>query len=163
EDAKAAYDRGEFISALGYYKELDEKIPNQALVKYNIGTCYMAVKNPYNALDYYKQARKLQPNEPRYVTACEQLEANLNRAQQQREEGEGEWNENEQNSPQAGMSNPNGKQGKAHKNKGGSSDNNNNNNNGFAQFAAPKNEHIDLLSQMGVVAKGGKNGVSVTT
>jgi tetratricopeptide (TPR) repeat protein len=88
EDANAAYARGEFISALSLFKQLDQLAPNQALVKYNIGTCYMAIKNPVDALDYYKQARKLKPNEERYITACEKLEANLNAARKKREEAE---------------------------------------------------------------------------
>jgi len=79
-EAKEAFDRQEYISALSFYKEMDQKVPNQALVKYNIGTCYMMVKNPISALEYYKQAHKLKPDEPRYASACEQLETNVSNA-----------------------------------------------------------------------------------
>jgi len=95
EDASAAYKRGEYISALELYKRLDEKAPNQALVKYNIGTLYLAIKNPITALEYYKQARKLKPSEPRYINACEQLETNVRTAQQQREQVDKAWDEHE--------------------------------------------------------------------
>ncbi|HEY9720151.1 MAG TPA: tetratricopeptide repeat protein, partial [Trichormus sp.] len=95
EEASAAYKRGEYLSALELYKQLDEKAPNQALVKYNIGTLYLAVKNPITALEYYKQARKLKPTEQRYVTACEQLETNVQAAQAQREQVDRAWDAHE--------------------------------------------------------------------
>jgi tetratricopeptide (TPR) repeat protein len=95
EEASAAYKRGEYISALGLYKELDEKAPNQALVKYNIGTLYLQTKNPIKALEYYKQALQLKPGEPRYKTAVDQLGKNLAEAQQQRQQIEQQWAQQE--------------------------------------------------------------------
>ncbi|HEY9776045.1 MAG TPA: tetratricopeptide repeat protein [Planktothrix sp.] len=82
-DASAAYKRGEYISALQMYKELDQKAPNQALVKYNIGTLYLATKNPIFALPYFKEALRLKPTEPRYAQAVAELQKNLDAAQQQ--------------------------------------------------------------------------------
>jgi tetratricopeptide (TPR) repeat protein len=61
--------------ALDLYKQLDGMRPNQALVKYNIGTIYMMLKIPHKALEFYKQAAALNPNEPRYLQACQKLQA----------------------------------------------------------------------------------------
>ena len=86
--ASAAYKRGEYNSALGFYKELDSKAPRQAMVKYNIATIYLALKNPVDALDYFKQAYKIKPDEERYKEAVEKLSASLKQAQQERAEAE---------------------------------------------------------------------------
>jgi tetratricopeptide (TPR) repeat protein len=75
EDALAAYKRGQYMFALDLYKQLDGMRPNQALVKYNIGTIYMMLKIPHKALEFYKQAAAINPNEPRYVQACQKLQA----------------------------------------------------------------------------------------
>ncbi|HNB23246.1 MAG TPA: PDZ domain-containing protein, partial [Candidatus Melainabacteria bacterium] len=47
------------------------------IIKYNIGTIYLMMKNYQMALDYYKQAKKLKPSEPKYVQAVQQLEGNM--------------------------------------------------------------------------------------
>lgn len=91
--ASAAYKRGEYNSALGFYKELDSKAPRQAMVKYNIATIYLALKNPVDALDYFKQAYKIKPDEERYKEAVEKLSANLKQAQQEREEAEATYDD----------------------------------------------------------------------
>jgi tetratricopeptide (TPR) repeat protein len=74
ESATAAFRRGEYLSALDLYKTLDQKAPHQALVKYNIGSIYLVMKQPEKALEYYKEAHKLNPGEPRYAQAFEQLQ-----------------------------------------------------------------------------------------
>jgi tetratricopeptide (TPR) repeat protein len=79
EDAIAAYKRQEYLSALDLYKTLDQKVPNQHLVKYNIGTLYLTLKQPDRALEYYKQAHKLNPQEGKYVQVCNELEAVVER------------------------------------------------------------------------------------
>lgn len=73
EDAVAAYKRGEYISALELYKTIDQKAPNQALTKYNIGTVYLIIKQPEKALGYYQQAHKLNPQDERITTALNKL------------------------------------------------------------------------------------------
>ncbi len=75
--AAAAYKRGEYLSAIDLYKQLDAKAPNQALVKYNLGTLYLQAKDPFTALEYYKQSVALKPNEARYVQAYQQLQQAL--------------------------------------------------------------------------------------
>lgn len=91
EDATAAYKRGEYLSALDLYKTLDQKSPRQALVKYNIGTIYLVMKQPEKALEYYKEARKLSPNEPRYVQAYEHLQSAVNNDENQRKREYGQY------------------------------------------------------------------------
>lgn len=84
EEATAAYKRGEYLSALDLYKALDQKAPRQALVKYNIGTIYLVMKQPERALEYYKEAHKLNPTEPRYTQAYEQLQSTVRRDENDR-------------------------------------------------------------------------------
>ncbi len=91
EDAAAAYKRQEYFSALDLYKQLDAKAPNKALVKYNIGTLYFVTKNYVDALAYYKMALKLEPKEPRYQTAVQQLSANLQQGQEQQKQVDQQW------------------------------------------------------------------------
>ncbi|HEY9870392.1 MAG TPA: tetratricopeptide repeat protein [Candidatus Obscuribacterales bacterium] len=86
EDAIAAYKRQEYLSALDLYKSLDQKVPNQHLVKYNIGTLYLILKQPDRALEYYKQARKLNPQEGKYIQVCNELEAVVQRNKDQLKE-----------------------------------------------------------------------------
>jgi Tetratricopeptide repeat. len=57
QDALAAYNRGEYLSALDSYKQIDEKFPNQAINKYNIGSVYLIMKQPEMALPYYKKLK----------------------------------------------------------------------------------------------------------
>lgn len=92
DQASGAYKRGEYQSALQLYKELDQKAPKEALVKYNIGTIYLALKNPVDALDYFKQALKLKPDEPNYKLAVQKLGSNLAQEESQREQAEQAWN-----------------------------------------------------------------------
>ncbi len=77
ESASAAFKQGEYVKALDLYKSLDAKAPNQALVKYNIGTLYLMVKDSQNALKYYEQAVKLNPSEQRYVKAYSELKGQV--------------------------------------------------------------------------------------
>jgi Tetratricopeptide repeat. len=77
-------------------------------VKFNIGTIYLALKNPVDALDYFKQAQKLKPDEPRYQEAVQRLSTNLGREQQTRMASEQAWNQQEGGNSQ----NNNGGRGK---------------------------------------------------
>lgn len=93
DDAAKAYQAGEMLSALDLYKQLDDKSPRQALVKWNIGTIYLLLKNPYSALQYYKEASKLKPDEQRYTQAVTQLEQNLKRNELQQKQAEDAWSQ----------------------------------------------------------------------
>ncbi|HEY9786873.1 MAG TPA: tetratricopeptide repeat protein [Candidatus Obscuribacterales bacterium] len=99
EDAAAAFKRKEYMTALDLYKQLDAKIPPTAHVKYNIGTLYLMISNPQSALEYYKAARKLKPQEEKYVEAVQQLEANLKQALGEKKKAEKAvseaWNQQE--------------------------------------------------------------------
>jgi tetratricopeptide (TPR) repeat protein len=156
EQASAAYKRGEYLSALDLYKQLDEKAPNQALVKYNIGTLYLAIKNPITALDYYKQARKLKPTEPRYITACEQLEANLGQASKKREDAERAWDEHEAPGavPSANASSSNNSSKANHKEKEKKPPKST-----AAPLAPPSAD--DAMASMGIIAKSSHDGVTI--
>jgi tetratricopeptide (TPR) repeat protein len=96
EDAIAAYKRGEYLSALDLYKVLDQKTPNQHLVKYNIGTVYLVLKQPDRAIEYYKQARRLNPQESKYAEACEGLEVAISRNKAQLKEQAKQYKESTQ-------------------------------------------------------------------
>ncbi|MBK7748667.1 MAG: tetratricopeptide repeat protein [Candidatus Obscuribacter sp.] len=91
EQASTAYRTGQFQSALQLYKELDKKAPKEALVKYNIGTIYLALKNPVEALEYFKLAAKLKPDEPRYQDAVQKLSNNLQQDTRARQQAESAW------------------------------------------------------------------------
>jgi tetratricopeptide (TPR) repeat protein len=91
QEAAAAYKRQEYFSALDLYKQLDRKAPKQALVKYNIGTIYLAMNNPVSALEYFSEALKLKPDEPTYQTAVRELSGNLKQEQAERRQAEEQW------------------------------------------------------------------------
>jgi tetratricopeptide (TPR) repeat protein len=156
EDASAAYKRGEYISALELYKQLDAKAPNQALVKYNIGTLYLAIKNPFTALEYYQQARKLKPDEPRYVTACEQLGKNIQNAEAERTQAEQAWAQAESgnNAPQDGK--------KKHKDKQPQQQQMPQQNQGNFNQPVSTNGGQDPMASYGIIGRSSKDGVTVT-
>ncbi len=190
EEASGAYSRGEFISALDLYKQLDRKTPNQARIKFNIATIYLAMKNPVQALDFFRQAKKLNPDEPSYQKAVAQLEGNLQAEEVERTNAERAWqdqqpnqqfqnqqyqqyqqpnqqyaNQQQQNSDQTNQ--------KKQKKRSKSDDNNNGNNNGNAVFVNDNANSNGLLggdknappasSSFGILAKKSKEGVLVTT
>jgi len=73
DDANDAFKNKEYLSALDMFKRLEAKYPKVAAYKYNIGTLYLLVKNPFQALEFYKQALKLKPNEPKYQNAYQRV------------------------------------------------------------------------------------------
>lgn len=64
--AMRAYMKGEYQTALNLYLALDQKSPNQAIVKSNLATVYIALKEPQKAVEYYKQAVQLNPYDDRF-------------------------------------------------------------------------------------------------
>ncbi|MBA3855750.1 MAG: hypothetical protein C0507_02460 [Cyanobacteria bacterium PR.3.49] len=99
DDAAAAFKRGEYMSALDLYKQFEAKTPPQAHIKYNIGTIYLMMKNYQMALEYYKQAKKLKPSEPKYAQAVQQLEGGMKKDTAERKQAEKQsqaaWQEQE--------------------------------------------------------------------
>lgn len=79
DDANDAFKNKEYLSALDLFKRLDAKNPKVAAYKYNIGTLYLLVKNPFQASEYYKQAVKLKPDELKYQNAYQRVVA-MNKA-----------------------------------------------------------------------------------
>lgn len=64
--AMQAYMKGQYQTALNLYLALDEKSPNQAIVKSNLATVYIALKQPEKAAEYYRQAAKINPYDERF-------------------------------------------------------------------------------------------------
>jgi len=91
DEAAQAYRSQQYISALDLYKQLDEKRPNNALTKFNIGTVYLSLNHYASAVDYYREAAKLKPDEPRYSEALQKLEANLAKDENERLSAEKAW------------------------------------------------------------------------
>lgn len=81
----------EYVSALELYKRLEKANPKKASFKYNIGTIYLLMKSPEQALEYYGKARKLAPNEPRYIRAYEKLDKVIQDNEAARAAREKEW------------------------------------------------------------------------
>jgi hypothetical protein len=85
EQAAAAFKRGEYISAINLYKELETKNPKQATVKYSLGTTYLMMKDHFNAMEYFKLAVQLEPNNPKYMKAYNELSAEMAKHQQEQQ------------------------------------------------------------------------------
>ncbi|CAN5489945.1 hypothetical protein BH11CYA1_BH11CYA1_23110 [soil metagenome] len=174
ENASGAYRRGEFISALDLYKQLDRKAPNQALVKYNIATIYLAMKSPVQALDFFRQARKLKPEDQNYQKAVAQLEGNLQAEESERLNAERAWqnqnqdqsqNQNQNQNSQRNQNqsrNNNNNQNNNNQNNSNSNNNNNQNSNGNGLLGGDKNAPPPSAA-FGILAKSNKSGVLVTT
>lgn len=77
DQATAAFKRGEFFSALDLFKQADAKTPNQPLVKYNIGSCYLMLKDHFNALENFKLAKELEPTNEKFNRAFNELSAEI--------------------------------------------------------------------------------------
>jgi tetratricopeptide (TPR) repeat protein len=139
EDAAKAYQRGEYLSALDLYKQLDAKSPHQALVKWNIGTIYMLLKNQMLALEYYKEASKLKPDDQHYAQVVRQLQDNINRQEAQQHQAEAAWDRAAPNNMPPARNPPSRTK------------------NNSASAKVP-----DLLLNYGVTAKSSKEGVRIT-
>lgn len=163
ENASGAYRRGEFISALDLYKQLDRKAPNQALVKYNIATIYLAMKSPVQALDFFRQARKLKPEEPNYQKAVAQLEGSLQNEENERLNSERAWqnqNQNQNLNQQSGQNQQ--RKSNNNSNNANNNQNRNQNSNGNGLLGGDKNAPPPSAA-FGILAKSNKSGVLVTT
>ncbi|MBK9144258.1 MAG: tetratricopeptide repeat protein [Candidatus Melainabacteria bacterium] len=93
--AAMAFRRKEYISAMDLYKQLEQKYPDKALYKYNIGTIYLLMQNPVQALDYYRKAYKLDPHEARYETAYKKLNDVVKKDEKKQEQMASQWKKNE--------------------------------------------------------------------
>lgn len=62
-DAAAAYERGEYPQAAGYYQEAIRMKGNDPLTQYNLATCYFLMKKYTDARTYYKNTVTLRPDD----------------------------------------------------------------------------------------------------
>ncbi len=143
DDAASAYQRGEYLSALDLYKQLDQQAPNQAIVKWNIGSLYLMNKNPQKALQYYKEACKLKPDEERYKLALKQLEQNVKEEQIKQKEADNAW----QKAAETGNNQSDLKQSKGQAGNGAKSKN--------------KAKEANVLLYYGIAAKHNKEGAKI--
>jgi tetratricopeptide (TPR) repeat protein len=79
-EAGDAYKRGEYLSALDLYKQLDLKAPNQPLVKYNLGTLYLHAGQYQTALEYFEMAVRLRPTDQKFQQAYQQLKSKVDQS-----------------------------------------------------------------------------------
>lgn len=148
DDAAAAFKRGEYMSSLDLYKQLEAKTPPQAHVKYNIGTIYLMMKNYQMALEYYKQAKKLKPSEPKYAQAVQQLEGGMKKDTAERKQAEKEsqaaWQEQE-------------------KRRNANAGNNNAGANKFAQLGSQPSasKGQEYMNGVGLIGKSSRDGVVI--
>jgi tetratricopeptide (TPR) repeat protein len=143
DDAASAYQRGEYLSALDLYRQLDEQDPNQALVKWNIGSLYLTIKNAKMALKYYKEAVKLKPDDDRYKQTLKRLEEEIHaQAAKERETGA-----SSDTSSQPGAGQIDKRQEKKQRE--------------HQAKAQSKNNPVDLLLQYGITAKHSKDGAHI--
>lgn len=124
KEAAEAFKRKEYMSALEMYKRLETEFPKNAPYKYNIGTLYLMMQNQVQALEYYEMARKLNPKEERYVTACTKLKESLKADETKRKEVDAQWDakekaDRERERARQKASGQGGKGGKAQKNQPG--------------------------------------------
>ncbi|MBX9687249.1 MAG: tetratricopeptide repeat protein [Candidatus Obscuribacterales bacterium] len=91
DKATDAFKRGEYISAINYFKELDEKTPKQASVKYSLGTTYLMMKDYFNAIEYFKLAHQLEPNNDKYTKSFNDLSAEMSKHAQAQSQIEGQY------------------------------------------------------------------------
>lgn len=75
--AAEAYKTGHYDEALSLYQSLEKEHPHIAFVKYNIGSIYLIQRKPDEALDYYKQAHKLDPKNEQYNNSFTRLKQNI--------------------------------------------------------------------------------------
>ncbi len=106
KEAAEAFKRKEYMSALEMYKRLETDFPKNAPYKYNIGTIYLMMQNPVQALEYYEMARKLNPKEERYVAAASKLKDTLKADEAKRKAVDSQWDAKEK----ADRKNDSGKQ-----------------------------------------------------
>jgi tetratricopeptide (TPR) repeat protein len=90
-EANDAYKRGEYLSALDLYKQLDAKSPNQALVKYNLGMLYLQAHHYQTALQYLELAVKLRPTDQKFQNAYQQLKASVSKSEADAAASEAAW------------------------------------------------------------------------
>lgn len=89
--ALEAFKRKEYLSALDLYKQLETTYPDNAKYKYNIGTIYLLIKSPEQALNYYKKACKLDPKQAKYKAAFDKLSKTLKQSNDKQKSVETAW------------------------------------------------------------------------
>jgi tetratricopeptide (TPR) repeat protein len=79
--ARSAFKSGQYEESLSLYKSLEKENPHLAFAKYNIGTIYLILKKPEEALSYYKEAHKLEPKNVQYIESLDKLKDNIKQVQ----------------------------------------------------------------------------------
>ncbi|CAN5701118.1 hypothetical protein BH10CYA1_BH10CYA1_05430 [soil metagenome] len=161
EDAAAAYKRQEYFSALDLYKQLDAKAPNKALVKYNIGTLYFVTKNFVDALTYYKAALKLEPKEPRYQQAVQQLSANLKQGEEAQKQVDQKWQQYQQATGGVGLDGKPTKPLKKDKKASAPPQQQQPQPQGYVAPAVQPTQNIDFMAGIGIIAKPAHDGLQI--
>ncbi len=92
EKANEAFNRGDYITAVNLYKSLDDKTPQQASIKFSLGTTYLMMKDAFNALEYFKVAHQLEPNNEKYTKSFNTLAAEVNKTQAAQQQIENQYN-----------------------------------------------------------------------
>jgi tetratricopeptide (TPR) repeat protein len=158
DEAAQAYRNQQFISALDLYKQLDERRPNNANTKFNIGTVYLSMNHYASAIDYYREACKLKPDEPKYAEALQRLEANVSKDENERLGAERTW---ENSHPQ--------QNNKGSRRSNNSPPQNNSPSNGPPQNNPPANNlssndrpSRDPIESFGFSLKGTKDGLKIS-
>jgi len=91
QNAAQEFQAGQYVSAIDLYKQLEKEKPSDPLTKYNMATTYMALNQPVTALDYLKQAAKLDPNDVKYKEAAKKLELSLKKVDAEKQAAEKAW------------------------------------------------------------------------
>lgn len=166
EDAAAAYKRQEYFSALDLYKQLDAKAPNKALVKYNIGTLYFVTKNYEDALTYYKAALKIEPKEPRYQQAVQQLSANLKQGEEAQKAVDQKWQQYQQATGGVGLDGKPTKPPKKDKKAGNAPPQQQayqqpQQQQAYVAPAVQAPQNVDFMAGIGIIAKPAHDGLQI--
>jgi len=86
--AAEAFKQGQYDQALSLYQELEKQQPHLAFAKYNIGTIYLIQKKPDDALSYYKEAHKLEPDNKQYEESLQKLKLSIKEAEEAKKQQE---------------------------------------------------------------------------
>ena len=93
EKGTEAFKKGDYISAINYFKELDDKNPKQAHVKYSLGTTFLMMKDAFNAMENFKLAHQLEPNNEKYTKAFNEMSAEMAKHQQDQQNYDSQYSQ----------------------------------------------------------------------
>ena len=102
DKATQAFKNADYITAVNLFKQIDDKNPKQANIKYGLGTTYLMMKNYFNALENFKIAYQLEPNNEKYAKAFNELSAEMSKHQAEQQAIETQYNGGGTNATGAG-------------------------------------------------------------